>query len=94
MSNQVRILCWVLTMPDAHESKARHVQATWGKHCDILYFVSTKEDEKLPVLVLNAQESRKVLWKKSRSQFHQHFTRAVSIQKCFSLVTFWQKKAP
>jgi hypothetical protein len=26
-------------------------------------------------------------------QFHQHFTCAFFVRKCFSLVTFWQKKA-
>ncbi len=29
----------------------------------------------------------------SRCQFHQRFSRAFFVRKCFSLVTFWQQKA-
>ena len=65
-SFQVRIFCLVATMPSQHESKAKHVKATWGKRCDILYFVSTQEDEHLPIIKVSGQESRRILWNKTR----------------------------
>lgn len=37
-----RVLCWILTNPKNHESKARVVKETWGSHCNILFFVSTE----------------------------------------------------
>jgi glycoprotein-N-acetylgalactosamine 3-beta-galactosyltransferase len=46
MSEKVRVLCWVMTAPENHDKKAKHVKATWGKRCNILLFMSTAEDKK------------------------------------------------
>jgi glycoprotein-N-acetylgalactosamine 3-beta-galactosyltransferase len=57
----------VVTRPENHESKAKHVQATWGKRCDFLQFVSSQKESYLPTIVLNvAEESRLVAWNKTR----------------------------
>ena len=43
LAEKVRVLCWVMTAPDNHDLKAKHVKATWGKRCNILLFMSTEE---------------------------------------------------
>ncbi|XP_063609441.1 glycoprotein-N-acetylgalactosamine 3-beta-galactosyltransferase 1-like [Penaeus indicus] len=43
LSEEVTILCWVPLSPEAHNQTARHVRATWGKRCNKLIFMSTKD---------------------------------------------------
>ncbi|XP_017488027.1 PREDICTED: glycoprotein-N-acetylgalactosamine 3-beta-galactosyltransferase 1-like [Rhagoletis zephyria] len=73
---KIRILCWVMTNPKSHESKARHVKATWGKRCNVLVFMSSQADPSLPAIKLDVDEGRDHLWAKTVGGFnysyHQH----------------------
>ena len=44
---KVRVLCWVMTGPEYHWSKARHVKQTWGRRCNIIIFISSEEGRKV-----------------------------------------------
>eukprot|EP00047_Mylnosiga_fluctuans_P019060 m.78191 g.78191 ORF g.78191 m.78191 type:complete len:552 (+) comp7954_c0_seq4:101-1756(+) len=61
-----KILCWVLTQPSAHASKAVAVNNTWGRECDHLLFVSSSDYPGLNMLVLDvgAEEARTLIWPK------------------------------
>jgi glycoprotein-N-acetylgalactosamine 3-beta-galactosyltransferase len=47
LADEVRVLCWVMTNPENHKSKAFHVKATWGRHCNKLIFISDQEGTKI-----------------------------------------------
>ena len=77
-----RVLCWVLTQPAAHTTKAVAVNNTWGRDCDILMFASTESHVGLHIveLDLGAAESRTLLWPKSQQMwmhlYSQYLNRA------------------
>jgi len=69
LAKKVRVLCWVMTGPDNHKTKAAHVKATWGKRCNKLLFMSSKEDKELGSVALDAPEGHDNLWAKTRQAF-------------------------
>ncbi|KAK2162785.1 hypothetical protein LSH36_91g01076 [Paralvinella palmiformis] len=59
-SGRVRLLCWVLIYPAAHQDKAIAIKETWGRRCDVLLFMSDANDNTLPAIDLEVNnESRK-----------------------------------
>jgi len=77
LAKKVRVLCWVMTSPETFESKAKHVKATWGKRCNILLFMSSEADSKLPAIKLEGlHEGRDNLWGKTKLAFqyvYEHY---------------------
>ncbi|XP_061076257.1 glycoprotein-N-acetylgalactosamine 3-beta-galactosyltransferase 1-B isoform X2 [Conger conger] len=65
---KVRVLCWVMTGPKNLEKKARHVRATWTRHCNVVLFMSSVEDPDFPTVGLGTKEGRDQLyWKTIRA---------------------------
>ncbi|XP_072553540.1 glycoprotein-N-acetylgalactosamine 3-beta-galactosyltransferase 1-A [Salminus brasiliensis] len=67
---KVRILCWVMTGPSNLQSKARHVKATWSRHCNTVLFMSSVEDSSFPAVGLGTGEGRDQLYWKTIRAFH------------------------
>ncbi|KAM9444912.1 glycoprotein-N-acetylgalactosamine 3-beta-galactosyltransferase 1-A isoform 1-T2 [Clarias gariepinus] len=68
--SKVRILCWVMTGPDNLQSKARHVKATWSRHCNKVLFMSSEENSDFPTVGLGTGEGRDQLYWKTIRAFH------------------------
>ncbi|KAG8129618.1 putative Glycoprotein [Naja naja] len=68
--DKVRILCWVMTGPQNLERKARHVKATWTRHCNVVVFMSSVEDKDFPTVGLGTKEGRDQLYWKTIRAFH------------------------
>ena len=69
--DEVKILCWVLTYPFNHLTKAIAVKDTWGKRCNKLVFITTLLDDNLDVLLVNVTEDRIFLWDKTKQGLQQ-----------------------
>lgn len=45
MAERVRLLCYVYATKEQLETKCPHIKATWGKRCNKLIFMSSKESK-------------------------------------------------
>uniref|UniRef100_A0A1A9W858 Glycoprotein-N-acetylgalactosamine 3-beta-galactosyltransferase 1 n=1 Tax=Glossina brevipalpis TaxID=37001 RepID=A0A1A9W858_9MUSC len=69
MFNKVRILCWVMTNSENYVKRAIHIKKTWGKRCNKLLFMSSKNHEDSNVIELSVGEGRNQLWNKTKAAF-------------------------
>jgi len=70
LRQNVRVLCWIMTMPENHMPRAVHVQATWGRRCNVLLFVTEKDDVgALSVMKVDVATGREHLTAKTMSAF-------------------------
>ncbi|TNM87106.1 hypothetical protein fugu_007336 [Takifugu bimaculatus] len=67
---KVRVLCWVMTGPYNLQRRARHVRATWSRHCNVVVFMSSVEDPDFPTVGLGTKEGRDQLYWKTIRAFH------------------------
>ncbi|KAM9785531.1 glycoprotein-N-acetylgalactosamine 3-beta-galactosyltransferase 1-A [Neosynchiropus ocellatus] len=70
LHQKVRVLCWVMTGPYSLKTKARHVRATWTRHCNVVVFMSSVEDPDFPAVGLGTKEGRDQLYWKTIRAFH------------------------
>ncbi|XP_036338273.1 glycoprotein-N-acetylgalactosamine 3-beta-galactosyltransferase 1-like [Rhagoletis pomonella] len=68
--NTTRVLCWIMTMPENHLRRAVHIRNTWGRRCNKLLFMTTKDDSFLETVRLDVPEGRDYLWHKTRAAFN------------------------
>lgn len=67
---KVRVLCWILTTPSNHQTRAIHVKRTWGKRCNKLLFMSTQHDTSIDSIALNVSvDDKNALWGKTKRAF-------------------------
>ncbi|XP_059482339.1 glycoprotein-N-acetylgalactosamine 3-beta-galactosyltransferase 1-like [Neocloeon triangulifer] len=71
LASRIRVLCFVMTHPNNHNSKAQYIRYSWGRHCNRLVFISdgTRRDDSLPVVKVNAKSGRSGLWDKVKKAF-------------------------
>lgn len=75
LNEKVRVLCWILTYPDNHQTKAIHAKNTWGRRCTKFLIMSTARDDSLGTIALNVTETRENLWGKTKralQYIHKH----------------------
>ncbi|CAD6995920.1 glycoprotein-N-acetylgalactosamine 3-beta-galactosyltransferase 1 [Ceratitis capitata] len=73
LAMDVRILCWVMTTPNNHKTKAIHVRRTWGRRCNRLLFVTSQADEDLgeTLVISEVEDKYETIWAKTRLAFEQ-----------------------
>jgi len=69
LSEEIRILCLVMTHPKNHKIKALQVYKTWGKRCTYVKFLTTEEDPEIPTLVSPTKENYNEIWGKTKFGF-------------------------
>ena len=88
MTRAVRVLCWVMTTPENHMSKAVHIQATWGRRCTKLIFVTEKDDVgALNAVRVEVETGREHLTAKTMSAFQHIYEHHINDAEWFMKVS-------
>lgn len=69
----VKVLCLVMTYPANHKTKAVFVKETWGMRCNKLLFMTNEHDPLLETVIINQNETRDLLWGKTKKSFQYAF---------------------
>ncbi|XP_070179067.1 uncharacterized protein [Littorina saxatilis] len=69
LTEDVRVLVWVMTSPKTLQSRAKMIRDTWGKRTNTILFFSSKNDPDLPAIGLNVTEGRTHLMEKTNRAF-------------------------
>jgi glycoprotein-N-acetylgalactosamine 3-beta-galactosyltransferase len=69
LSNEVKILCMVMTYPANHDTKAVHVRRTWGRRCNKILFMTSANHSELETVILDGDDNRNELWNKTKKGF-------------------------
>lgn len=62
----------IMTRPAMHEARAKHIVATWGKHCNKLLLFTTNDsaiNNTVGAIRTPAPDGRKFLWQKAKGAF-------------------------
>ncbi|ALC46076.1 CG2983 [Drosophila busckii] len=80
LAKEVRVLCWIMTSPKNHDTKALAVKRTWGKRCNKLLFMSSVDNEYEDTITLQTEGGRDNLWGRTKAAFkyvyEHHFDEA------------------
>lgn len=60
LTDEVKVLCWVMTTGKNHQSKAVHVKNTWGRRCNKLLFISNVKGAVNELVQLNFAEKNSI----------------------------------
>uniref|UniRef100_A0A1B0G8T1 N-acetylgalactosaminide beta-1,3-galactosyltransferase n=1 Tax=Glossina morsitans morsitans TaxID=37546 RepID=A0A1B0G8T1_GLOMM len=69
MFDEVRILCWIMTNSENYIKRAIHIKKTWGKRCNKLLFMGSRNHEDWNSIELAVGEGRNQLWNKTKAAF-------------------------
>ncbi|CAH8514180.1 unnamed protein product [Schistosoma turkestanicum] len=57
LANKINIYCYILTEPQAHLTKAYHVQTTWARRCTRFSFISSKAEKLMKMLAVDRTQN-------------------------------------
>merc|ERR1712106_160938 len=69
LAEDIKILCLVMTQPKNHKTRDRMIMKTWGRKCTYIKFLTTQEDDEIPVIKVPVEEEYNHLWGKTKYGF-------------------------